>query len=577
MRTAILHHAVRGLLVMAALSACSSADEDTGADIPEFGGALSGTAPVATPGVPAAPVAPGAPVTPGSPGAATPVSGAGSEIQGTPALGAPAAPAAGGGAPVAGAPVAGAPVAGAPVDQAQPPPVAPAAPPAAPPSPASVFTSGAWSGPVRAEAVLPGTTINPTSYDARAAGAPFCLQGTVANDVPLQYRGVARMVFTLNQPAGSGPQPVVPQADGLAFTFTRSTGSLIRVVLEPPASPNGAAAPGWCYAIPEVKGQVFAPYSEFSTACEQRGAARGAFYAGEPIEAISFNSPGSDQLPIAYDFCVAGIADGNDASAAPPPPPGFLDGDVSGTLIAGFERAMVTDGAGGKLIVQNNGWGSQLVPNSQQLTYTNNSFTITRAPQGGTSNEPLTFPSIYIGESGFVDGKSAIATRPFDNLPIRISEIQSIPTRFAHNANNVDANATYDVWFAAQPPNAQYDTATGAFLMVWTYTPQGRTPIGNPVGNATIEGQTWQIWSGLRGAGAAATGADANAPVISYVKQGAPIPNYAFDLNVFIDEAVRNGRMNGNLFLTDVFAGFEIWSGGQGLSVTNFEVEVQGG
>jgi hypothetical protein len=455
--------------------------------------------------------------------------------------------------------------------------VDPAAPPATPPSAASIFTSGAWSGPVRPEAVLGGTTITPTSYDARAEGAPFCLQGSVANDVPMSYRGVARMVFTLNQPAGSGPQPVVPQAEGLAITFTRTTGSLIRVVLQPPAAADGTAAPGWCYAIPEVKGQVFAPYAEFSTACEQRGAARGAFYAREPIEAISFNSPGSDQLPIAYDFCVAGFADGNDATAAPAPPAGFLDGDVSGSLIAQYERAMVTDPAGRKLIVQNNGWGSQLQANSQQITYTNNSFTISRPPAGATSNEPLTFPSIYIGESGFVDGASAIGTRPFDNLPIQIAQIQSIPTTFAHNANNVDANATYDVWFAAQPPTAQYDTATGAFLMVWTYTPQGRTPIGSPVGNATIEGQNWEIWSGLRGAGAAATGADANAPVISYVKLGAPIPSYSFDLNAFIDEAVQNGRMNGNLFLTDVFAGFEIWSGGQGLSVTNFEVEVQGG
>jgi hypothetical protein len=394
--------------------------------------------------------------------------------------------------------------------------------------------------------------------------------------VPGQFRGVARIVFTLNQPAGSGPQPVVPQAEGVAFNFTRTTGSLVRVLLQPPANADGTAAEGWCAAIPEVRGPVFIPYGEFSTTCFD-AAAPGAVYGREPIEAVSFNAPGSDQQPIDYNFCVTGIADAANADAAPPAPAGFFDGDISGTLRASFERAMVADPAGRKLIVQNNGWGSQLQANSQQISYTNNSFTISRPPAGATTNEPLTFPSIYIGASGFVDGASAIGTRPFDNLPIQIAQIQSIPTTFAHNANNVDANATYDVWFAAQPPTAQYDTATGAFLMVWTYTPQGRTPIGNPVGNATIEGQTWEIWSGLRGAGAAATGADANAPVISYVKLGAPIPSYSFDLNAFIDEAVQNGRMNGNLFLTDVFAGFEIWSGGQGLSVTNFEVEVQGG
>jgi hypothetical protein len=300
-------------------------------------------------------------------------------------------------------------------------------------------------------------------------------------------------------------------------------------------------------------------------------------YAREPIEAISFNAPGSDQQPIDYNFCVSGIADAANVAAAPPAPAGFFDGDITGTLRASFERAVVVGPNGRKLVVQNNGWGVPLVPNSQQLSYDNNSFTITSAPRGGTSDVPLTFPSFYIGQSGFIDGRDAISTRLDDNMPIRIGQIQSVPTRFAHNANNVDANATYDVWFAAQPPTAQYETATGAFLMVWTYKPGNRNAIGNQVRTVTIGGQQWSLFVGLRGSGGAATGADANAPVISYVKQGAPIPDYQFDLKDFIDDAVAGGELNGNFFLTDVFAGFEVWSGGQGLSVTNFEVEVQGG
>jgi Glycosyl hydrolase family 12 len=567
MRTAIVPSHLISLLVMASMSACSSSEGDSGADIPEFTATISGTEGAVVPGVPGP--SPDAVANPGV--SQTP---AGNEGQGTPPLATtPGTPA----PSEAGAPNVAPPVAGTepPFAGTEPPPADPATPPAPIPSPASFFTSGAWRGPVRPVAVLAGTTVNPTSFDNRAEGEPFCIEGSVANDVPMSYRGVAQLVFTLDQPDGSAPQAVVPQAEGLAFNFTRTTGSLVRVVLQPPASAAGESAEGWCYAIPEVRGQIFVPYSEFRVGCFNRPP--GAAYAREPIEAISFNSPGSDQLPIAYDFCVAGIADAANASQAPAAPAGFFEGDISGTLIASFERAMVLGADSRKYVVQNNGWGRNLTPNSQQVSYRNNSFTITQAPQGGGSDEPLSFPSLYVGASGFIDGNEAISTRLDDNLPIAISQIQSVQTRFAHNANNVDANATFDVWFAAQPPTAEYRTATGAFLMVWTYKPGNRNAIGNQVGTATIEGQQWQIFVGPRGSGQGATGADANAPVISYVKQGAPIPDYTFDLNAFIDDAVASGRLNGNLFLTDVFAGFEIWSGGQGLSVTNFTVDVQGG
>jgi hypothetical protein len=552
-------------------AACSSSDGDeSGSDVPGFVGGVPG----ATPGIPTMPGAADTPAAPGvtDPNAAPPPvsqTPAGTESQGTPPLATPGAP----------APAPGAAAPAAPVDGMQP----PVTPPAAAPGGPSSFTSGVWTGLVVAEKVLDATTLNPANFDAHVAGEPFCLQGQVANDVPQSYTGVARMKFILSQTAGGAPAAVTPQANGLAFTFTRSSGSLIRInLLAPPgvqlpANADGSVPEGWCYAIPEVKGQVFVPYTEFSTRCFDR-TNLGAVYAREPIEAISFDAPGSDQRPIDYDFCVAGIADGNDVSAAPAVPAGFLDNDITGTLRANFERALVEDAEGRKLIVQSNSWNENIAPNSQQLTYTNNSFTVSAAPQrnGGDGNVPLSFPSIYIGESGFIDGAQAISTRRFDNLPIQIPNIQSIPTTFAHNATNQDANATYDVWFAAQPPTAEYGTATGAFLMVWTYKPGNRNAIGTMTRTATVGGQTWQVFVGNRSEGGASTGADAAAPVISYVKQGAAIPSYTFDLNDFIRDAVNANNLNGNFFLTDVFAGFEIWGGGQGLSVTNFTVDVQG-
>jgi hypothetical protein len=568
MRTTIAPRYVTSLIALASLSAaaCSSEDGGSDPDVPTYVGPL-------TPGPGGVPVTPGAP----APGAADPLAPGGvvPTTPGTEGQGGGATPL------VPGAPApdgSGAPAPVAPTDGTQPPVAGPGTPPAA----ASIFTSGAWTASVVPEGVLAGTTLNPANYDARLEGAPFCLQGQVANDVPLSYTGVARIKFNFSDAGGATPQAVTPQAEGLAFTFTRTTGSLIRVMLHAsedaraqlPPDAQGNVPEGWCYAIPEVEGQVFVPYTEFNTACFER-APSGAAYARQALTAVSFNAPGSDQQPIDYNFCVAGIADGNDVSAAPAAPAGFFEAGISGTLRANFERAVVLDPAGHKLVVQANAWGD-VVPNSQQLTYTNNSFTVSAAPQrtGGDPNVPLSFPSIYIGESGFIDGAQAVSTRRFDNLPIQIGQIQNIPTTFAHNASNQDANATYDVWFAAQPPTAEYQTATGAFLMVWTHKPGNRNAIGNQTRTANIGGETWQVVVGLRSEGGASTGGDADAPVISYLSTRT-IPNYTFDLKDFIQDAVDAGDLNGNFFLTDVFAGFEIWSGGQGLSVDNFEVDVQ--
>jgi hypothetical protein len=63
--------------------------------------------------------------------------------------------------------------------------------------------------------------------------------------------------------------------------------------------------------------------------------------------------------------------------------------------------------------------------------------------------------------------------------------------------------------------------------------------------------------------------------VISYVVPNGAIPDYSFDLNLFIRDAVQRGLLNQTMYLTDVFAGFEIWSGGSGLRVNEFTINVQ--
>jgi hypothetical protein len=451
----------------------------------------------------------------------------------------------------------------------------------------SFFSNGGWQGPVVTQTSINGTTVTPANFDARVANDPFCVSGAVAQDA--MYRGESRLVFGLNQPQGAAPTAIAPQGNGLAITFTRSTGSLLRIVLQAPASDTTAPPGGWCYAIPEVRGQVFVPYDQFRGACyfdnasAQSGNVPGPFYAKQPIEAVAFIVPGQDALPVEYNYCIAGITDAAGVEQAPPVPVNnFPLGDVSGNLVQSFSRAVVLGADNNKYVVQSNAWGS-IQANSQKLSYRNNSFTVTQAPvrSGGSTDEPLGFPSIFVGGNGETDGNGAVSTRLTDKLPIQISSIARVQTEFAHNATNQDANATYDVWFSTNPPAGHYETATAAFLMVWTYKPN-RNAIGTRVGTVTVDNRQWDLFAGPRGSGQGANGADANSPVISYIAT-TTIPDYNFDLNLFIQDAVQrstanalNGqRFTANLYLTDVFAGFEIWNGGQNLSVSKFTVDVQ--
>jgi cellulose 1,4-beta-cellobiosidase len=52
------------------------------------------------------------------------------------------------------------------------------------------------------------------------------------------------------------------------------------------------------------------------------------------------------------------------------------------------------------------------------------------------------------------------------------------------------------------------------------------------------------------------------------------ITSLSFDLNGFIQKAVAGGKIQSGWYLTNVFAGFEIWNGGVGLKTTDFSITV---
>jgi len=128
------------------------------------------------------------------------------------------------------------------------------------------------------------------------------------------------------------------------------------------------------------------------------------------------------------------------------------------------------------------------------------------------------------------------------------------------------------------------DDGVSGFLMVWLYKPSSRQPIGSVARTASIAGHTWNVWVGPRGSTTTGTGS-ASRPVISYVAQDSPVSSLSFDLKAFISDAVSHADTNNGVsgpfasswYLTDVFAGFEIWTGSDAtnLTSTGFQIAVK--
>jgi hypothetical protein len=243
-----------------------------------------------------------------------------------------------------------------------------------------------------------------------------------------------------------------------------------------------------------------------------------------------------------------------------------------------FERAKVSVG-GENYIIQNNNWGN--TAGELILNYKNNSFVVT-AGSGNGGDAPASFPSIYIGNNGNT-ANGVYSTKTTDNLPIQISAITSIPSTFRYSGGTSVFNATYDIWFAKSPPTAEYQDGIDGFVMIWLRDPAGKQPIGSQVGTATIAGQNWNVWVGRRGPG---PNGDNPAAVVSFLNPTENDDSRAqsfvnVDIKQFITKAAEymwNGQpaIPSSLYLTDVFAGFEIWSGGAGgnLSVDEFKCVV---
>lgn len=438
------------------------------------------------------------------------------------------------------------------------------------------LTSGTWKGYAWTSA-SGDATISPADF-GETTDFPLCASGTVNPG----YDNVAMVGWNINQPPEDDPTgaEVLPALDGITVSITnnQTPPTQLRLQIQ---GPNGAtdANNRWCAEIGTGGANIFVPYSSFNTKCWPLGPTDmpGNPYAGEPIVAVMVMVPGPDPAGAAtnFNFCIDKIEETNEDGTGggagcdlnAPLPGSPLAGTMS--LSNPYDRKAINAGSK-QYFVQNNAFshnnGACNGCSAFNLSYNNTGDGLFRmtgvSGSMPTNNAPFGYPSIFIGSNNGGDG---LAT-PGSNLPRQVSAITSIPTGWRWTApSSGQYNAAYDVWFST---SAAGETGVGSrtFLMVWFHRTPGINAEGEAEGHSagpfTINGRTFTRYVSTQFEGR---------PIISYVANS-QINEWTFDLNDFINDAKVNApnAVKDSYYLTNIFAGFEIWSGSQNIKTDAF-------
>ncbi len=271
-----------------------------------------------------------------------------------------------------------------------------------------------------------------------------------------------------------------------------------------------------------------------------------------PTSVGTYNVCVSSIVPITSSSSGTGGSSGTTSCSSPSGKGTITDPFGTGTVMCGSKE----------YIVQNNEWGSTA---GQTITYgPGANFQVTVQKGTGANNNPEGFPSVFTGaNSNHNTGSTSMLPRAVSSIT-KGTAMTSMT--WADNGATGSYNATYDVWFSTSSGGEPAASApSGGFLMVWYHMPSGNQPIGSMIASATIGGKNWNVWYG--------TNSSNQKPCVSYVAQTS-INSFTFSLGDFIQDAVGRNYVQNSWYLTNVFAGFEIWSGGVGLAVTDFSVTV---
>jgi hypothetical protein len=213
---------------------------------------------------------------------------------------------------------------------------------------------------------------------------------------------------------------------------------------------------------------------------------------------------------------------------------------------------------GGRYIVQNNVWGSDI---PQCIAVGGSGFAITSGRHNKPTNgAPAAYPSIYTGcHYGNCSANSG--------LPAVRTSLSAVDTSVQFTTAAGQWNASYDLWF---DPTAKTDSQNnGAEIMVWVNHQGAPQPVGSRQATVTIAGAAWDVWFGR-------INDNGGWNVISYVRQQTAT-SFSGNLLAFADDAAARGHLQRSWYLTSVQFGFEPWEGGPGLAVNSFSASARVG
>ena len=182
-------------------------------------------------------------------------------------------------------------------------------------------------------------------------------------------------------------------------------------------------------------------------------------------------------------------------------------------------------------------------------------FTITTANFNlKTNGAPGAYTSVYRG----CHWGNCTRSNPF---PIQESNIAAATTGVSvtQPSGHTD-DAAYDIWF--NKTSTTSGQPNGTEVMIWLNHQGPIQPFGARTATATINGASYDVW----------TGSQSSWKIISYIASTPVNGPTSVNLLPFFSDAVSRGSLDPSWWLIDVEFGFEIWTGGQGLAASNFEV-----
>ncbi|MGB0064474.1 MAG: cellulose binding domain-containing protein [Terracidiphilus sp.] len=187
-------------------------------------------------------------------------------------------------------------------------------------------------------------------------------------------------------------------------------------------------------------------------------------------------------------------------------------------------------------------------------------FTITTADfANATDGSPATYTSIYRG----CHWGTCTSSNPF---PIEENNIASATSSVSiTQPSGYNNDAAYDIWF--NQTSTTSGQPNGTEIMIWLNHQGSIQPFGSDVGNTTIDGASWAVW----------TGNQSSWKIVSYVANSPVTSVSNLNLLPFFSDAVSRGSLETSWWLIDVEYGFEIWTGGDGLAMSNFSVSAAAG